>query len=82
MAFFLHRIEHKGIEHKGAIMISSRVIASPSQSRLETDGSSIEGQAREVHQDRQGPLDGELLDLYVALLVVVPFVWVLRSLWS
>lgn len=27
-------------------------------------------------------LDGELLDLYVAILIVVPVAMVLRSLWS
>ena len=77
MAFFLHRIEHKG-----ATMIGSRMIASPSQARSETVDRPIEAQARTVHQDRQGPFDGELLDLYVALLVVVPTVWLIKALWS
>lgn len=77
MAFFLHRIEPKG-----AIMSTSRVIASPSQTRPETVDDPIEAHARAVHQDQQGPFDGELLDLYVALAVVVPLVWMLRALWS
>ena len=29
----------------------------------------------------QGPLVGELLDLYIALIVVIPLVLLLRSLW-
>jgi hypothetical protein len=39
--------------------------------------------AHELHpvQDRSGPFDGELLDLYVALLIVVPTAFFLRSLW-
>jgi hypothetical protein len=35
-----------------------------------------------VHQDHQGPLDGELLDLYIAILIAVPLACLLRSLWS
>lgn len=35
-----------------------------------------------LQQDHQGPLDGELLDLYVAILIAVPLAWFLRSLWS
>jgi len=37
--------------------------------------------AHELHQDHQGPLDGELLDLYIAILIAVPLAWFLRSLW-
>lgn len=41
-----------------------------------------EDQSHALQQDRQGPLDGELLDLYVAILIAVPLAWFLRSLWS
>jgi len=34
-----------------------------------------------VHQDDRGPLDRELLDLYVAIIVVVPLAYLLKSLW-
>jgi hypothetical protein len=46
-----------------------------------TARSLTEAQARELHQDRSGPLDGELLDLYVAILIAVPLACLLRSLW-
>lgn len=40
---------------------------------------------REVRIDRRmeggGPLDDELLDLYGAILIVVPLAFVLKSLW-
>ncbi len=39
-------------------------------------------QSQALQQDHQGPLDGELLDLYVAILIAVPLAWFLRSLWS
>lgn len=32
------------------------------------------------HSDR-GPLAGELLDLYVAMMIVVPLTFFLKSLW-
>ncbi|MFN4016519.1 MAG: hypothetical protein ACK4JB_14355 [Reyranella sp.] len=32
------------------------------------------------HSD-QGPLAGELMDLYVAMLIVIPIAFVLKSLW-
>jgi len=35
----------------------------------------------ELQQDRAGPLDGELLDLYVAILIAVPLAFFLKSLW-
>ena len=38
--------------------------------------------AQAARQDHQGPFDGELLDLYVAILIVVPFACLLRALWS
>lgn len=60
-------------------MISPRAAASPSQPGSPTVGSP--GKARAVHQDDRGPLDGELLDLYVAILVVVPLAYFLKSLW-
>ena len=30
----------------------------------------------------RGPFDGELLDLYVAIAIVVPFALLLKSLWA
>jgi hypothetical protein len=36
----------------------------------------------ELQQDHQGPLDGELLDLYIAILIAVPLACFLRSVWS
>jgi hypothetical protein len=30
----------------------------------------------------RGPLDGELMDLYAAILIVVPLALFLKSLWS
>ena len=30
----------------------------------------------------KGPLDGELLDLYMAILIVIPVALFLKSLWS
>lgn len=35
----------------------------------------------ELHQERTGPLDGELLDLYVAILIAVPLAFFIKSLW-
>jgi hypothetical protein len=64
-------------------MISSRPIASPSQAGSQTAGGSpSKGQTEALQQDRQGPLDGELLDLYVAILIAVPLACFLRYLWS
>lgn len=60
-------------------MISSRAAASPSQPGSQTVGSP--GKVEAVQQDDRGPLDGELLDLYVAILVVVPLAYFLKSLW-
>ena len=64
-------------------MISSRAIASPSQDGSQTVSNSSPGkvEAQAVHQDHQGPLDGELLDLYVAILIAVPLACLLRFLW-
>jgi hypothetical protein len=42
---------------------------------------SITDQPHELQQDRQGPLDGELLDLYVAIVIAVPLGCLLKSLW-
>ena len=61
-------------------MISSRVIASPPQAGTQTASNPGKPHAQ-VHQDHQGPLDGELLDLYVAILIVVPLACLLRALW-
>jgi len=44
--------------------------------------STADQQAHALQQDHQGPLDGELLDLYVAILIAVPLACFLRSLWS
>jgi hypothetical protein len=33
-------------------------------------------------QAPRGPLEGELMDLYVAILIVVPLAMFLKSLWS
>jgi hypothetical protein len=62
-------------------MISSRSIVSPPQDGSQTAGSPGNTQAHAVHQDHQGPLDGELLDLYVAILIAVPLACLLRALW-
>jgi len=62
-------------------MISSRVIASPPQTGSQIAGSPGKTDVQAVHQDHQGPLDGELLDLYVAILIVVPLACLLRALW-
>jgi hypothetical protein len=48
----------------------SRAIPGPSDDRL-----------HEFHQDRSGPLDGELLDLYVAIFIAVPLAFLLKSVW-
>jgi len=59
------------------------MIASPSQARSQTAGSSPSKVKTEaLQQDHQGPLDGELLDLYVAILIAVPLGCLLRYLWS
>ena len=60
------------------------MIASPSQARSQTANSSgpSKVQTEAVQQDHQGPLDGELLDLYVAILIAVPLACFLRYLWS
>ncbi len=44
-------------------------------------GSFTDRQPHVLQQDHQGPLDGELLDLYVAILIAVPLACFLRSLW-
>jgi hypothetical protein len=62
-------------------MISSRATASTSRAPSRAVSSPKETRAQVTHQDDQGPLDGELLDLYVAILIVVPFAWLLRSWW-
>jgi len=66
-------------------MIDSRAIASSSQSGSQAGSQAVatpgKVQARAVQQDHQGPLDGELLDLYVAILVAVPLACFLKSLW-
>ena len=39
-----------------------------------------DAQAHELHNESStGPLDGELLDLYVAILIVVPLALLLKS---
>ena len=37
---------------------------------------------RKVHDEPRGPFEGDLLDLYVAILIVVPLSLFLKSLWS
>jgi hypothetical protein len=44
--------------------------------------STTHDRSHEPHQDHQGPLDGELLDLYIAILIAVPLGCFLRSVWS
>ena len=39
-----------------------------------------DAQAHELHHEPAGPLDGELLDLYAAILIVVPTALLLRAL--
>jgi hypothetical protein len=63
-------------------MISSRPIASPPQDGSQTVGSAGNTRAQAVRQDDQGPLDRELLDLYVAILIAVPLGCFLKFLWS
>ncbi len=58
-------------------MIGFRGIASSSH-----PVSGAEGNPAQTHQDDRGPFDGELLDLYVALLIVVPAGCFLRALLS
>jgi hypothetical protein len=70
------------IELRGAVMISSRSIASSSQSGSRSDSGPGKVESQALHQDPQGPLDGELLDLYVAILIAVPLACLLRFLWS
>jgi hypothetical protein len=38
-----------------------------------------DAQAHEVHHEPAGPLDGELLDLYAAILIIVPLALFLKS---
>ena len=39
-----------------------------------------DGQAHELHQEPStGPLDGELIDLYAAILIVVPLALLLKA---
>ena len=63
-------------------MISSRPIVSPPQDGSQSGGSAGNTRAKAVHQDDHGPLDGELLDLYVAIVIAVPLACFLRFLWS
>jgi hypothetical protein len=44
-------------------------------------GRGVEAQPHELHHDQPstGPLDGELLDLYAAILIVVPLALFLKS---
>ena len=64
-------------EQWGAIMSTPR---SHGGSGAATQGV-VDDRNHEFHQDRAGPLDGELLDLYVAILIAVPLAFFLRSLW-
>lgn len=59
------------------------MIASRSQSRSRASARSVldDYAAHQPHQDRSGPLDCELLDLYVAILIAVPLAFCLKSLW-
>lgn len=41
----------------------------------------LDDHGHQPHQDRSGPLDCELLDLYVAILIAVPLAFCLKSLW-
>lgn len=61
-------------------MIGTRASASTSHAHTLTGRNEVRAEA--TPQDDRGPLDGELLDLYVAILIVVPFACLLRSLWS
>jgi len=55
------------------------------------DGANVEGNMKTKQvsetsnmtqdQSSQSPLAGELLDLYVAMLIVIPIAFVLKSLW-
>jgi hypothetical protein len=47
---------------------------------LNPQGNSRVAETHEVHPDQpSGPLDGELADLYVAILIVVPLALLLKS---
>lgn len=63
-------------------MISSRSIASPAGGQSQSVADQSEMQVQAARQDQQGPFDGELLDLYVAIMIVVPCACLLRALWS
>jgi hypothetical protein len=39
-------------------------------------------ESKPTPKDAHGPLDSELLDLYVAIFIVVPVALFLKSLWS
>lgn len=41
--------------------------------------SAADAQAQDLHYEPAGPLDGELLDLYAAILIVVPLALFLKS---
>jgi hypothetical protein len=59
------------------------MIASSPQAKSQAAGTSP-GKVRTgaLQQDDRGPLDCELLDLYVAILIAVPLACFLRYLWS
>lgn len=65
------------------MMINFRTLDSSSRAQPQSVRRANEQTAMgEMRQDRQGPLDGELLDLYVAMLIAVPSACLLRFLWS
>jgi hypothetical protein len=62
-------------EQWGAKMFTSRP---PGGSRIAAH-SVMDDLAHQPHQDRSGPLDCELLDIYVAILIAVPLAFFLKS---
>ena len=53
--------------------------------RARGDGTGADTKVRPALPDEArnaGLLEGELLDLYAAILIAVPIAWFLRSLWS
>jgi hypothetical protein len=70
-AFFMHDIEQWG---------ANMITPGPSGGSRVAAHSAADDRAHDFHQDRTGPLDCELLDLYVAILIAVPLAFFLKSL--
>ena len=53
----------------------------PARPHTTTHDASNGRSRKALRQERPGPLDGELLDLYAAIAIAVPLALFLRSLW-